>query len=113
VKRVGTLVLCAAILAGAGCNDPKSTPAAGGETDKIKAALDKLPAEDRSLAAQQVFCAVETDNRLGSMGTPFKVMVKNKPVFLCCKGCEKRALEDPDKTLQTVEELKSKTANPQ
>jgi hypothetical protein len=28
-------------------------------------------------------------------------------VFLCCKGCEKKALADPDRTLAKVKELKA------
>jgi hypothetical protein len=50
--------------------------------------------DDRKLAEEQKFCAIENDNRLGSMGTPVKVMVKDQPVFLCCKGCQKKALSD-------------------
>jgi hypothetical protein len=35
-------------------------------------------------------------------------MVKDQPVFLCCKGCQKKALADPDKTLAKVKELRDK-----
>lgn len=42
------------------------------------------------------------------MGTPVKVMVKEQPVFLCCKGCRRKALADPDRTLAKVDELKAK-----
>jgi hypothetical protein len=35
-------------------------------------------------------------------------MVKDQPVFLCCKGCRRKALADPDKTLAKVAELKAK-----
>ena len=42
------------------------------------------------------------------MGPPLKVTVKDQPVFLCCKGCQKKALADPDKTLAAVAELKAK-----
>ena len=41
------------------------------------------------------------------MGTPVKVTVKGQPVFLCCDGCKKKALGDPDKTLAAVEKLKA------
>src|SRR5262245_23285136 len=54
------------------------------EEAQIKASLDKLSPEDRKLAEEQQFCAVRNDNRLGSMGTPVKLMVKDQPVFLCC-----------------------------
>ena len=50
----------------------------------------------------------ETGEPLGSMGTPIKVMVKEQPVFICCKACEKGVLADPDATLKKVEELKAR-----
>ena len=77
---------------------------------KIQAALAQLSPEDRKLAEEQKFCAVERENRLGSMGKPFKVMVKDQPVFLCCKGCAKAALKNPDQTLAKVKALKAKAA---
>ena len=77
---------------------------------EIQENLAKLSPEDRKLADQQRFCAVNNDERLGEMGTPFKVMIKDQPVFLCCGGCEKKALKNPDKTLAKVKELKEKVA---
>lgn len=74
---------------------------------KIQAALAKLSEEDRSLAAQQRFCAVLADSRLGSMGMPIKLEIKGKPVFLCCEGCRDEALADPDATLKKAEKLKT------
>ena len=76
----------------------------------IKANLAKLDPEDRGLAEEQKFCAVQTGNRLGIMGKPIKVTIKEEPVFLCCKGCEKTAKQDPDKTLARAEELRIRTA---
>jgi hypothetical protein len=77
------------------------------EDAEINAALAKLNPDDRKLAEEQKFCAVRNDNRLGSMGTPVKLIVKDQPVFLCCEGCQKKALSDPDKTLAKVVELRS------
>jgi hypothetical protein len=76
---------------------------------EIKANLAKLPEKDRKIAEEQKLCPV-TDERLGDpeMGVPIKIMVKDQPVFLCCKGCQKKALADPDKTLAKVKELKDK-----
>jgi hypothetical protein len=68
---------------------------------KVQAALAKLDPADRKLAEAQRFCAVEGE-RLGAMGAPFKVMVNGQPVFLCCKGCSKDALANPEKTLARV-----------
>lgn len=53
------------------------------EEATIKAALSKVSAGDRSLALAQKFCAVKTENLLGSMGPPVKVMLRGHPVFLC------------------------------
>jgi hypothetical protein len=111
------ILLVAAVLVAAGCNDAKPSadrerernPTASGEDAKIKANLDKLSPEDRALAEAQKTCPV-TDQPLGSMGVPIKLMVKDQPVFVCCSSCPKEATKDPDKTLQKVAELKEKNA---
>ena len=101
----------------AGCRDhaladPKATLAEVEKLKKVTAALGKLKEQDRALAEQQRFCPVMDDSRLGSMGTPVKLEIKGKAVFLCCKGCEEEALADPDATLKKVEQLKKpKTAD--
>jgi uncharacterized protein (TIGR03000 family) len=79
---------------------------------EIKANLDKLGPEDRKLAEEQGFCAVQVTNPLGSMGKPVKVVLKDQPVFLCCPGCKEKAEKDPDKTLARVMELKAKKTAP-
>jgi hypothetical protein len=95
----------------AGCTDNSANkPSNPTKGTKIDAALAKLNEEDRKLAEAQKWCAVENENRLGNMGVPVKVMLKNQPVFLCCSSCEKRALADPEKTIAKVEELKTKAA---
>ncbi len=73
-----------------------------GKSEKIVAALSKLSDEDRALAEKQKICPV-TKQLLGSMGTPPKVDVNGKPIFICCKGCEKRLLDDPDKYLANLD----------
>jgi hypothetical protein len=75
---------------------------------EIKANLAKLSAEDRKLAEAQKYCAIEDDNRLGEMGVPIKLTIKDQPVFICCKSCKKDAEKDPEKTLAKVKELKAK-----
>jgi hypothetical protein len=42
------------------------------------------------------------------MDVPVKLMLKGEPVFLCCGGCQKKALADPEKTLANVAALKIK-----
>lgn len=95
----------------AGDHSHKEAPAAatqGTEDADIKAERAKLSAEDQALVAAQEFCAISTDERLGAMGPPIKLIIKDQPVFLCCGGCKKKALANPDKTLAKVEELKAK-----
>ena len=75
---------------------------------EIQAARAALNPEDRALVEAQQSCAVMADSRLGSMGTPLKVMLKDQPVFVCCKGCVKKAEREADKTLARVAELKAK-----
>jgi hypothetical protein len=125
MKRTAALLLLA--LVAIGCNEDKSTKVAQTtstatatgttsgtvdpkEAEEIKENLAKLSPEDRALAEKQKYCAIQTKSRLGSMDVPVKIMVKGEPVFICCEGCEKAALKDPDKTLQTVKELKEKAA---
>jgi hypothetical protein len=88
-----------------GCADRGSPPA--DKEAKIRAALSQLDPQDQQLAQEQEFCAIESENRLGAMGKPVKLTIKDQPVFLCCKGCAERAQANPDKTLAKVEELKA------
>lgn len=69
---------------------------------KISAALAKLSVEDRTLAEKQRICPV-TELPLGSMGTPPKVDVNGRTVFICCEGCRKPLLEEPKKHLAILE----------
>lgn len=57
--------------------------------------------EDGKLIARQKLCPV-TDEPLGSMGTPVKLVVDGRPVFICCKGCEKAIRSDPKKFLSKL-----------
>ena len=75
---------------------------------KVSAALSKLSSEDRQLAESQKYCAVMAKERLGAMGTPLKLDIKGNPVFVCCKGCETKALKNPEDTLEKVAAMKSK-----
>jgi hypothetical protein len=70
--------------------------------------LVALGPEDQRLAEQQMYCPVMPEVRLGEMGKPLKVVVKGKPVFVCCKSCVRLAQEDPDKTLAQMKEFKER-----
>jgi hypothetical protein len=91
----------------------KANPAAAKKDAEaeIQANLAKLSPEDRKLAEAQRFCAVENENRLGSMGVPMKIMLQDEPVFLCCDSCETRARAHADRTVAKVRDLKGRTGN--
>ena len=80
---------------------PKEDP----EEAEIREALAKLSPEDRAAAEKQRFCVIDGENRLGVMGTPFKVGVKGRTVFICCKSCERRVLADPDKAMAQLDKM--------
>lgn len=77
---------------------------------KITKAMSTLSPEDQKLAAAQRFCPIMTYDRLGSMGTPLKVMIEGKPVFLCCKACVEDAQKGGAATVKTVMKLRDSTA---
>lgn len=76
--------------------------------EAVKAERAKLSPPERKLVDAQEWCVVMTDHRLGEMGAPIKLMVKDHAVFLCCVGCRTQAQANADKTLAKVEELKVK-----
>jgi Cu(I)/Ag(I) efflux system membrane fusion protein len=73
------------------------------EMQNIERALEKLSEEDRTLARRQQICPV-AEMPLGSMGTPIKVNVSGKTVFICCEGCRQRLLDEPVKYLSKLPE---------
>jgi hypothetical protein len=73
---------------------------------KIQTALAKLNDADRRLAELQKNCPILPKSRLGSMGTPIKLILDNQIVFVCCSGCVKAAKAKPEETLQKVRSLK-------
>lgn len=79
---------------------------------KVSVNLAKLSPEDRKAAEAQASCPVLTGSKLGSMGTPVKLTLDGKPVFLCCSGCEGKAAAEPEKTLAKAEELKAGKKRP-
>lgn len=85
-----------------------ATPVTPAELARINAAIARLSPADQALARAQVFCAIDQDSRLGSMGPIQKILVKNQPVFLCCRGCEAEARAHPDETLVKLQNLLSR-----
>jgi hypothetical protein len=79
--------------------EPNATftvPFVPGDTAEL-AVTKASQADERAIAAQKV-CPVSREE-LGSMGTPIKVARGDRSVFLCCQGCVKTVLADPDKYL--------------
>jgi Cu(I)/Ag(I) efflux system membrane fusion protein len=77
---------------------PVKTPAQDDEEARIAEALSSLDPADRALAEKQRICPV-AQMPLGSMGTPLKVEMGGRMVFLCCSGCESMLRKDPEKYL--------------
>ena len=71
-------------------------------TETLPEGLAELPEADRALAEKQKVCPV-SGKPLGSMGTPVKITVKGKTLFLCCPRCEPKMTKDPDKYLAKLD----------
>lgn len=76
---------------------------------EIESALAELSPADQELARTQKICPV-ADQPLGSMGTPAKVDVYGRPVFICCEGCRESLLGDPEKFLRKLATTKTASA---
>jgi YHS domain-containing protein len=74
-----------------------------GDTSPVAAAKPT----DKELIEKQKTCPV-TDQPLGSMGKPVKVVTKGRTVFLCCAGCKKKFLANRDKYLKKLDEQNEK-----
>jgi YHS domain-containing protein len=104
--------ILAALAVYTSCSNSAPPPSAAPQTQKSPPAeiivegsgtsgLAELSDADRKLAEKQKVCPV-TGKLLGSMGTPYKVTVKGRVVFLCCDGCEETLKADPDKYLKKL-----------
>ena len=67
--------------------------------------LATLSEADRAAVLAQKICPV-SDEELGGMGTPIKVTVKGRDVFLCCESCRDPITADPDKYLAKLDAAK-------
>jgi hypothetical protein len=112
--RTFLLLACSAAFS-VGCGKPEPSkvqvsPSGSkpGVSDDVAVERAKLSAEGRAAVEAQEWCAISTDQRLGSMGPPLKLDITGQTVFLCCKGCQRKAEADPEKTLASVEILKAK-----
>ena len=99
-----------ALFAGCAESPPPSanqTPTGGPEST----AAVTLSPEDQALADKQKVCPVGGE-ALGSMGTPIKMMVGDRAVFLCCEGCRGAVEKDPEKYLAKLDAPAASPAEP-
>lgn len=68
----------------------------------VTEAMAALSETDRTAALAQKVCPV-SDQTLGSMGTPIKVTVKGRDVFLCCEACREKLEANPDEYLAKLD----------
>lgn len=73
----------------------------GAKGEQVRPGVFKATLADTKAIAAQKVCPV-MDESLGGMGTPLKVDVKGKAVFICCAGCAKKLTAEPDKYLQQL-----------
>jgi len=103
-----SFAVCAFVV---GCEPDQNQPDKDKDKDKvIKENRAKVDKDDQEDVDVQDTCAVRKDSRLGSMGVPIKVTLKDKAgkkhdVWLCCKECQAKAEAEPDKTIARAEEL--------
>lgn len=95
-----TLTGCSKAPENASAPVPAMAPADGHEMSSATA--DPLSAADQALADLQKVCPVGGE-ALGSMGTPVKVMIGDRAVFLCCEGCRSAVEGDPEKYLAKLD----------
>jgi hypothetical protein len=78
------------------------------EPDEAEAsALTTLSPSDREQAKRQRICPV-TRKPLGSMGTPVRLIVNGRVVFLCCSGCEGKLRRDASRYLDGLPQAGAK-----
>jgi YHS domain-containing protein len=84
--------------------EPPKTGAAKGValTEAQIAKIKTLPAAEQDAALKQAVCPISGDH-LGTMGTPFKIALEGRTVYLCCDGCEDKAKQDPKAVLATLD----------
>ena len=55
----------------------------------------KITEGDRGAIARQGICPV-TDEALGSMGAPIKVLIGDQAIYVCCEGCISKVRKNPE-----------------
>jgi hypothetical protein len=65
-------------------------------------AVSNLDPADRKIAERQRICPV-TRKVLGSMGTPVRMLIAGRVVFLCCSGCKDAIQAAPARYLAVLD----------
>lgn len=106
-------VFAVALLSGCGetTTPPATSSSESGQMTSGDHSQAKLSAEDQVLADKQKNCPVGGE-ALGSMGTPVKVMVGDRAVFLCCEGCREAVEKEPEKYLAKLDAQAAPSAEP-
>lgn len=68
---------------------------------KLNVSVAQLTEGDRAGVARQQVCPV-MGTKLGSHGTPIKMLVGDQPLYLCCKGCIRKLEADPQTYLAKI-----------
>jgi YHS domain-containing protein len=101
--------LLASGLAQGGQNALRQQPSQSNNSSVVAAAdagsLADAKPTDKELIAQQKTCPV-SDQPLGSMGKPVKLVYQGRTVFLCCQGCKKTFQADPEKYIKKLDDKK-------
>jgi YHS domain-containing protein len=71
------------------------------ELIEFKETIQKLPEDEWAAVYKQKICPV-SGGALGAMGTPIKVAVEGRDVYICCEGCRKSLEADPEKYLSKI-----------
>ena len=90
-----------------GCGEaPTAPPASTTSSTTAPAGGEKIAvvysAEERAQIDKQKTCPVGGE-ALGSMGSPYKMMVGDRAVYLCCEHCKGAVEKDPQKYLAKLD----------
>lgn len=88
----------------------KTTLSTAATLNRVNVNLSRLSEADRRIADAQIFCAIKSTVRLGATGTPTKVTIDGRPVFVCCTDCAMQAARSPKETLAKLAALQAKNA---
>ena len=94
---IGMAGLAGLVLAGTGCGDGRDHHTPATKAPDAAAAGVEPHAKPYPLKT----CLVSGEE-LGKMGEPFRFTYKGQEIKLCCKGCEKDFLKEPEKFMQKI-----------